>query len=229
VVGLAVTDSGEMPSGGGVAGNTYWRACKASNGAGARVTTGISIMCVQTSPTQIQMTITNTNIFPVYMVTPIGVGFPAAQNGQPAVSIGGQFVSSNAIAADGTVAATPATVTADATWNVTATNESLLALSANPWRQRLDVCQQLALDVLSDLNGTKPLIQNVRIIADPRLQRGDRVTLEVADGVFQDAIIQNIHNEDDWTMTVDMRATSSPGAWLLGVVGSSELGATTFI
>jgi hypothetical protein len=228
VVGLAVTDSGEMPSGGGTAGNTYWRACKAANGAGTRVTTGITITVVQTSPTQIQMTIKNTNLFPVYMVTPIGVGFPSDQNGQPCVSIGGQVITAAATAADGSTS-TSAAVTADATWNVTPANESLLALSANPWRQNVDICQQLALDVLSDMNGTKPLLQGVRIVADPRLQRGDRVTLEVADGVFQDAIIQNIVVEDDWTMTVDLRATSSPGAWLLGVVGSSELGVTTFI
>jgi hypothetical protein len=227
VINVPAADSGEQPSGGGTMGNTYWRACRDPAGAGPRISTGITITCVQLAPTQVQMTINNSNPFIAYLVTPIGAGFPTAQNGLPAVNIGGQLITTVSSAADGTTL-TNSGVTVEATYGSTPSNDVLLALAQNVWRQDVVTAQQLANDLLSDLHRAKPLFQQMTVVCDPRLQRGDRVSIEVADGLFQDALIQNIQINDDWTMGLDLRATSAPGIWLLGVPGRTELGVTTY-
>lgn len=238
VVNVARTDSGEMPSGGGTLGNTYWRACKSIDGAGTRVNSGITIRCVRVAPSLIQMTVNNANAFPVFLVSPIGVGFPASSNGQPAVNIGGQFILTDASAADGSVTTASGAV-GDAQYPPlqyggaasAPGGESLLAVPANPWMQQATSAQALADDLLSDLHSDRPQWSAV-IVTDRRLQRGDRVTVNDPDvtGITnEDAIIADLHDNGDSTTTVGLRAVFPPGAWLLGIAGRSELGVTTYI
>lgn len=241
VVALALTDSGICPANQAPDGHTYWRACLAPDGAGAEVHYGITITCTQLSSASIRVTATSTRTVPVYLVTPIGVGYPGTSQGQPALFLGGQFVLDSGQPADSTTDTTSSSAVADAQWpplvpdGGAVTNplrEHLLALSDNPWRQDAGSTQQLVIDVLNDLCSRRPLWTNVKIMHDPRLQLGDRVTLSdpnVTGMASEDAFIYSIQVADDWTATLDLRPIGAPGGWLLNQAGRSELNGTIYI
>lgn len=238
VLSLAATDSGFVPNAGPTPGLTYWQACYSADGSGAPAIYGISVSIVQLSATQLSVTVTNNTGFVLWLCTPAGY-FGTA--GAPALFIGGQLVTNTTVAADGS--SIPSVVIADSQWpSITAggavTNtefgEILLALSANDWLQDVTAGQTLADYLIKDLHYPKPLYRNVSIVADPRLQLLDRVTLVDSDvsKINDDAQLVGISTRfsaGEWVQTVDARAMFRPGAWILGVAGRSELGLTTFL
>lgn len=242
VIALATTDSGRCPAGQLADGNTYWRACTQPNGAGPEVTTGVTVTAQQIAPTQIRVTIANANAYPIYMVTPIGVGYPSTSNGQPLVLIGGQFVSANAQAGDAAAAlSTSSGVLTDSQFpplipdggaKSSPRGEKLLTLPANPWVQQVITAQAFTDDLLADLCVRRPEWSCTLGIADPRLQRGDRVTVVDPDTTGmtgEDAIVFEIDTDEQWNQTLAMRACAPPGGWILGVAGHSEIGATSAV
>lgn len=240
VTGLATTDSGRMAASQTANGNTYWRACTTADGTGAEITAGIAITCAQIAPTVLKLTVKSTHSATAYLVTPTASGYPSASVGQPCLVIGGQFATPEAAAGDvGTQAG--AGVMAESQYPplvpdggaaASPQGDNLLILPINPWRQQLAVAQQLSDDLLFDLSSSRPSWNNVTIVADPRLQRGDRVTLTDPDGSGingEDAIIAALEISEDWTMVLDLRAVAAPGGWLLGVAGRSELNQTIYV
>lgn len=243
VVGAATNDAGFWPVGSTPAGNT-WRACVAADGNGDAVTFGISLSVVQLSPTSFTVTLTNSSLFPVYMVQPVVDANPVTPTGTPFIAITGQPVSSviNTVAPNGGVGVA-GPVIADAQWPSVANGgavsntqfgEVVLALPSDDWCQDLPSAQALADYLIGDLHYPKPLFRNVAIIADARLQLLDRVTLVDPDvsQVSSDALLIGIETRlsaGQWTQTIDARAWNRPGAWVLGVPGRSELGVTTYI
>jgi hypothetical protein len=242
VIALATTDSGRAPAGQSPDGNTYWRACTQPNGAGPEVTTGVTVTAAQIAPTQIRVTITNANAYPIYMVTPIGVGYPSTSNGQPLVLIGGQFVTTTAQAGDAAAAlSTSSGVLTDSQFpplvpdggaKASPRGEKLLTLPSNVWVQQVITAQAFSDDLLADLCVRRPEWSVTLGIADPRLQRGDRVTVVDPDTTGmtgEDAIVFEIDTDEQWNQTLAMRACAPPGGWILGVAGHSEIGATSAV
>jgi len=238
VVALATT-CGVIPTGGLISGSGY-RAARNANGTGGGVS-NLTMTVSQVSPAAIAVTVQNPNGFGVYLVSPSGAGFPAGSNGQPALAIGGRLVTDAGNVPDGSTLAATANV-ADAQWppasaGGAATNvrgELLLAVAANPWLQDFAAALMLADDLLLQLYQPRPLWRNMQIVPDPSLQLADlvRVTDTATTLIDGTALIVGGHlsaSATDWTQTLDLRATGMPGKWILGVVGSSELGVSTYV
>jgi hypothetical protein len=237
VVGLATT-CGVIPSGGLVSTSGY-RAAKNPNATVA--VSNLRMSVAQTGPTTIRVTVINPNGYGVWLISPTGAGFPAGSDGIPMLQVGGHLVVPFGTAADAT-GLTAGAVIADWQWppaveGGAVTNprgELLLAQPSNLWIQSLPTAQALAQALGEDLYQPKPLWRQVSIVADPRLQLVDRVTVTdpVTTKINDDARIFGIHtilSETDWSMNLDLRSLSTPGGWLIGVTGRSEIGATTYI
>lgn len=59
----------------------------------------------------------------------------------------------------------------------------LNGISQNKWRQRQDVADTIARILLNDLAFPVPVLTNIKIVGDPRLELGDLVTLTDVDGL----------------------------------------------
>jgi hypothetical protein len=123
---------------------------------------------------------------------------------------------------------------ANAEWVRDGAVERALQVPANPWIQDADAAQQLGEDLLEDLIYPRPVLGSVVIVADPTLQLADRVTIVDADSsrMNDDAIVGGIQttiSATEWAQTLDLRAVAQPGYWVLGAVGKSELGVTTWV
>jgi len=238
VVGLATT-TGLIPSGGLVSTSGY-RAAK--NPDATTAVTNLTMTVTQVASTQIRVTVVNPNGYTVYLMTPSGAGYPAGSVGMPALNIGGRFTLPTPLTTDSTTVTTSGGVIADWQWpplveGGAVTNprgELLYAYPANAWIQDLPSAQAYADHLGEDLYLPRPLWRNTQIVADPRLQLTDRVTVVDPDTtqLDDDAYLFGINtklSQGDWTMTLDMRAYSTPGGWLIGQAGRSEIGSTTYI
>lgn len=242
VVNVPIQDSGYFNSASWSQLDAYWMACTTPDGTGAAITSGISFTIDQISPTQLEVTVSNTSGQVAYLVSTLinpGIGFCFP-------IIGGQFITAaGASVANGSdiVPAVTGAVIADAQWppvtsggaiaNITY-GEVLLAISANAWVQDLPTAQLLALYYLEDLSSPKPIVQNINIIPDARIQNLDRLTIIDTDisGINADILLIGINisiANGAYSQTIDGRLWTRPGAWILGVQGSSELASTTWI
>ena len=58
-----------------------------------------------------------------------------------------------------------------------------LSIGSTVWRQREDAAEMLAEQLVGDLSTPRPIVRNVRIIGDPRLELGDLTTLNDENGI----------------------------------------------
>lgn len=232
---VATTDSGYYPIGSPTPGLSYWRGCRSADGSGADVTTGISFTVVQNG-TQLTITIKNTNPYVVYLCN----GNTFITPGVPVLFVGGLLVTSTPVAADGT--SSGGQQVADAQWpparsGGAVTNpdfgEILLTVPANDWIQDPISAAQFAADLLSDFYLPRPLYRNVAWTPDPRIQIGDRVTLQDPDvsQVNNDVITIGLRTalaDGQYTQEADVLACYAPGDWILDDAVYSVLDVTTY-
>jgi hypothetical protein len=138
----------------------------APDGSGTDVLAGYS-MSTQFSGVQLTITLQNTNTFDIYMVDPTG---------QTTTFVRTSWMTSG-------------TTFYGTTWrddeSIRRHGEQPLTNGLQPsrWRQRQDASDNIAIILLSDLAEPRPVLTNVRIVGDPRLQLGDVVTLVDPDGL----------------------------------------------
>jgi hypothetical protein len=237
VVNLATT-TGIIPNGGITSTSGY----RAARGAGATGAVSNLLMTVtQTAPATVVVAVVNPNPFTVYLISPRNAGFPSTSVGQPALAVGGQLVVSTSTATDSTTSTSSVSIAdvqfpapVDGGAASSARGDRLLAVAANPWVQDYTSALSTAADLLIDLYKPRPLWRNVAIVADPTLQLGDRITVTDTDTslVNDDAVIFGVHtnlSRTSWDQTLDLRAVSTPGGWVMGVSGRSEMGIATYM
>lgn len=195
------------------------------DGSGTAVTLA-GVAAIQVSPTSVQIILVNSMSVPVYLAPTTGydsingvlalAGFALAdQNDGQGVQVSASYLG--------------ATVPS-------------LTLTDNLWRQDIAIAQQLVLAQLGDLVRPRPMITQLTIVGDARLQLGDRVQLQDEGNLASltapakmadDFILLNIHPSIDassgFTQQITARAVGLPRQWILGQVGKSELGVTTYI
>jgi hypothetical protein len=229
-----------MPTGGGIPGLSYYRACYAPNGKGSSVT-NLTMIVTQLSSNRLLIQITNPNAAPVWLVSPTDAAFPVGSIGVPILRVGG--VNITPISAPAEAGADSSSgVIADSQWppvtdGGAAANprgEKILALTSNSFVQDTDAAQSYADNLLSTLYQPRPLWRNVSVVPDPSLQLADLVTITdpVTTLVNGGALIIGTHltaSHSDWSQTLDLRSTGMPGKWILGIAGSSELSTTTYL
>lgn len=233
-----------MPSGGGVAGLSYYRACTAPNGHG-NTRTNLTMLVTQTGPSSLTIQVINPNPQPVWLVSPTDAAFPSGSIGTPILRVGGVNITPIATPPVEGGNAAAGSIVADEQWpplqpdgtGGAASNprgEQLLVLSANPFVQDGDSAQAYGSDLLIDLSRPRPLWRRTAIVTDPRLQLGDRVLIQDPDTTMVDgsALIVGSHvtvSRTDWNQTLDLRSVGAPGSWILGVAGKSEMSQTTYV
>lgn len=212
-----------------IIGTTYWRATLSRAGH-TPVTSGISVKTYSITATTLMLIIENDNSFPVYMNSPDTLTDVPA--GTPYLYIGGLVLTSPS-----------SSVLAEAQWpdisdGGAAANEDygdiVLPFSQNPFNQDYATGLILAQDTLIDTFQPKPLFTNAAFVYDPSLQLGDRVTVNDPDasGMLADVLLTNIDStssDPDWTMLISAVRISRPGQWIMGQVGASELGTSTYV
>lgn len=193
----------------------------------------LSIVASMITSSAVAIDITNPNGFDVALVD--------YQTGAAALYLVGQTLAASAVDpssaanSDGSV-----TVTANGS-----TGQPVLQLIDTPWRQDTASTQAICDDTLSDLYRPRPMFDQLVIVGDPRLQLGDRIQIQDAGEaatsgsyragapIADDAIILQISPSYDvaggFIQTIVARAVASPGQWVLGQAGHSELGSTTWI
>jgi hypothetical protein len=181
----------------------------------------------QTAPDTLTITATNNSSQDAWLVsssdyTDIAVGTPMLQLAAKLVTQGDTLVSDfqYPAVADGGAASSRF---GEVAWQA----------SDNPWVQSPSSANQLARDVVLDAYIPRPNLTGITILPDPRLQLVDTVHIQDPDvtGVDEYARIfaWTLTLADQWSMTIDARTVAAPGAWILGVPGRSELGATTYL
>lgn len=231
--------SGILPAGGGQAGFNYYRAARNPDGSGGAITltgpTGVfaspPITVRQLSAKTIAVSVTNSNSFAISLVSPTGAGYPAADDGQPMLVIGGRVISSTGIPGQSSNAASYV----ESIWQPTGTEPDLfLDLPANEWIQYQTSGQILTDDLCADLAYEQPLFANVPIVPDPTLQLADKVILSdpTVSAVNEYVRISSYSLDGDassYNHLITVRPLGPPLGWLMGVAGRSEMGETTYV
>lgn len=235
------TNTGVIPPGGLALNTSGYRAAPFPDGTGGSFTNLLMTVTPLTSTTT-RITVSNPNGFTMYLLTPTVGGFPAGSVGQPALSLGGYAVTLVSQNVDSTTGSSSGASLVDVQFPAlqdggaasSARGDQLLAVPSNLWVQDQGLATTIANDLLVDLYRPKPLWRNVQIVADPRLQLTDRATIAdlVTTQVNDDAYIFGVHttiSRTAWAQSLDLRAIATPGGWLLGVAGRSELAVTTYL
>lgn len=231
-----------LPAGGGQPQFSGYRACTTPDGLGQEKQ-NITVTILPITSTLMKITATNPNNVPIWFVSPDTPAYPTSSIGLPSLVIGGNLITQVNVVTD-TATETPTSqgVIADAQWPalpdggvaLNPDGELLLPVPSNPWMQQLTTGQALADDYLADLYKPRPIWRDVSIVPDPSLQVADLITITdpVTTLVTGTALIIGSHlamSDTEWTQTLDLRATGSPGAWIMGVPGSSEMGVSTYV
>lgn len=181
-------------------GSSRYHASTAYDGQG----TAVSNLSFVVTPfaQSIKIVVTNPNAFAVRLVGNTGVA--GVTPGAPSLILAGQPVD---FAADNTALRA---VASDA-GSIARYEEQLLELPANPFRQDIDQVEGLATDLLAALADPPPALQDLPVVADPRLQLGDRVTvvdtegLALSDEFYLSKIILNVSPGEGMDMVVSLR------------------------
>ncbi|WP_158882000.1 hypothetical protein [Amycolatopsis anabasis] len=107
-----------------------------------------------------------------------------------------------------------------------------LILDENEWRQTINTATSVSTQLLSDTITPAPVIEDLQLPLDPRLQILDVIGLTPEDGISGSITAQIVGlrtNAKAGTMSLDVRITKTPSKWALGVPGASELGQTTYL
>lgn len=107
-----------------------------------------------------------------------------------------------------------------------------LILDANDWRQTIGTAVAIAPQLLADTIVPAPIITNLSLPCDPRLQLADVIGLTSGSGITGTISAQVVgirraaRGSND---SIDVRVLRTPSKWALGVPGASELGQTTYL
>ena len=158
-------------------GSSRYLAGTRRDGQGTSVS-NLDFTVTQMDPEAVRIVIDNPNAFTVY--TAGDENDSALYSGRPYLWIDGQKVE---FGADSDGATGDARVEATDTTSIARFGEHILEVPDSDFRQDPDDLQTLADDLLTDLADPKPAITDIPIVADPRLQLGDRVTITDPDGL----------------------------------------------
>lgn len=168
----------------------------------------LSVKFSQVSETHGLLTIVNTSNTPVQFQT-------LDPGGQPAMRVYGLPLRSDGLVHKGVEANTgSADVYGDRTF----------PLESSEWRTDPESAQRLAAALAAQLGSPIPVVDDIPLVGDPRLQIGDLVRIQAADQDFRVRLVKISHSlseSDGLTTTVAARPIAPPG---LGVWDDTTLG-----
>jgi len=196
---------------GASAGNSRYNASTKKNGSGS-VVSNLS-WAVTAFAQSAKLVITNPNAFTVWLVRNTGVFGP---QGEPQVVLAGQPVifnpQSTATQPSGTQINTRIRSEASDATSITNYGERVYQMPDNPWLQDIDSLDLTAAAGLALTKDPHAIVTGLEVVANPRRQLADRVTLQDPDGLelagdFHLAGITTTQSADGgMTQTLDVRA-----------------------
>jgi hypothetical protein len=172
--GASITVSAEFPGPVYAISSLPYRAAQAADGTGGDVS-NLGVTATQVTASTYNVTITNPNAFDVFLV---GNSTVPAQLGDPYLVAVGQCLRP---AAESGYTAVRQDAASQARYGV-----QPLDVAANVWRQSTTAADGLADHLIVVLASPSPTLGGVTIVADPRLQLGDRVRVADPDGLVLD-------------------------------------------
>lgn len=192
-----------------------------------------------------KITITNPNPFWCFLVSPKKAaprdptGYTGNYGpdvvGTPHLWLRGQAVVDRASQSSTTDGASGLSVDVSSGQSISAYGEQLYELDTNGWIQDESTARLLASDLLALLSHPMPTIGDVEVVADPRLQIGDRIQLVDETGTQLDehcwivGITDTFTPDGVYSQTLTLRMCSGIGGWILGHPTRSVLGQTTVV
>jgi len=215
------------------AGISGYRAAKKADGTGGQIS-NLAMTVTPLTPTTVAVQVSNPNSYPAYLVSPTGSGYPPTSDGQPSFAVGGQPVTAATVPLDSTNATAGGASYAESQWPNSIYGDRLLTTGSNMWVQNLVAAQGFSDDLMVDMYRPRPMWRNMRIVADPRIQLTDRLTVSdpYTSGITDDGLVVGVHLQVDanaFEQTVDLRAVATPGGWIMGQPGRSEMGVSTYV
>lgn len=162
----------------GTIGQSRFAANRLPSGTGTVITGGITATVTPISATTAKITVRNNTGYALWLADP---------QGQPSLILGGRKV----------VVDNNSSVERRDEPSITKFGEQPLALQSNQWRQSAAVADGMAGLLLAQLSQPQPVLTDVPIVGDPRLQLGDRVTLSDPDGLVLTADYWIVRNQED--------------------------------
>jgi hypothetical protein len=127
--------------------------------------------------TTAKITLTNNNATTLYLVEPGGAGGLVLAGRVVGQLLGGQTVTGNA---------SGSAITATDQPSIDEYGEQTLDLPDNPWRQDADSVAGLVGEICGQTCRPRPVLTNIGVVGDPRLQLGDRVRIQDPQGLHID-------------------------------------------
>lgn len=152
-----------------------------------------------------KITVTNLKTYPIWIHGEIdGTDRP------PGIKLFGKAV----------MTATNSTVTAEqrAQYSIDQFGEQAIDIPVTRWRQTLTAVQRQAAYLGAQLSGPRPVLTDIPIVGDPRLQLGDRIRIVDAHGMALDGTYRITGIRDDYTpagfmQTLTARLSPTPAEW----------------
>ena len=195
--------------------SSWFEARPTKDGSSETDTSSITVTVAAVAAQAVLLSIINTSSTTLYFAT---------SEGKPSLHMRGRTVSSgtSSVGSGTTPAAQEGESIATYGWNA-------LSLPRNNWRQSQSFCLGIATALVAQLCRPQPVLTNVTIAADPRLQLGDRIRVLAQsamglDGEYRIYRITERRDNSSYTMTLTLRSaekllTWDQGAWDQNVWG----------
>lgn len=193
------------------------------DGSGSMITSGLRCTLEQFGDTRVKATITNSNAFTAWIVVP--AGFVNDTPGQPGLIIAGSPLDWSTT--------TDTTLDYSDPASVARYREQVYKIPENNWLQDAAGGAAIVQAKLASLRKPRPLITNLEVVGDPRLQLLDRIILTDPDtGLtfgeeYQLFGKRSRIDDSGFTQTLTVRQLTNPNGWVLGRAGRMKLGTQT--
>lgn len=225
-------------------GNSGYRACANRSGTGAPVTN--LTFSVTVSAQRVQIDITNPNSYECYLVSPTtipaadpvgtaGGSYDPAIVGSPMLWLKGHTVTEKTTDSSSTTGSTGSSVSLRSATSITAHGEQGFDFG-DEWIQDYSTAYTIANYLLSMLGHPQPILGQVPIVGDCRLELGDRIiVVDPSTGTSTDEEcwivgIEDVYSiSDGYKQMLTLRLVAGIGGWILGHPTRSQLGITTVL
>jgi hypothetical protein len=195
----------------------------AQDGSGSLITSGVTVYANVYNGTTVRLDCMNTNNFLVYLVFPVGsTVYPPTS---PGLILRGHPIDWS------TTSDTPIDIQDAA--SIAQYGEQGYDVPSSDWLQQASTVTGVLNTLLATVRKPHPILTNLQVVEDCRLQLADRVQLVDTDtGLIlgEEYVVTGIRTERSDSgaeQSLTVRQLTSPGGWVLGRAGRMKLGTQT--
>jgi hypothetical protein len=230
LAGAIGTECFYIPLGGFPAGQEVngYRACRTPPGGDGDAVSNLDIT-ISPSQQSAVITVHNPNPYPVYLIGPVfdtdgTTQFPPQSRDVPMLQLWGRTITQSLKptgTSDTADTVTTVTLQSDDPASIKQYGEQPFDMGTSEWQQNALEVQATLDDIVAQCAYPHPVLGDVEVVSDPRVQLGDRVALQDPTGLHMttDAFIVGITEAGDSAghrQTLTLKAYGGANAWVLG-------------